>query len=91
MADGLLATQIGTVPFAHHAAYIDDVVTVEDAELVPAMRYLLDRLKIVAEPSGAITIAALQTGRVEPRGKTVAVLSGGNIEWAGLRSVLGDG
>jgi threonine dehydratase len=91
MADGLLATQIGTIPFAHHAAYIDEVVTVDDADLAPAMRYLLDRLKIVAEPSGAITIAALQSGKVEPRGKTVAILSGGNIEWDGLRSVLGDG
>jgi threo-3-hydroxy-L-aspartate ammonia-lyase len=91
MADGLLATQIGTIPFAHHSAYIDEVVTVEDAELAPAMRYLLDRLKIVAEPSGAITVAALQSGRVEPRGKTVAVLSGGNIEYDGLRSVLGNG
>ena len=91
MADGLLATQVGTIPFAHHAAYIDEVVTVDDADLAPAMRYLLDRLKIVAEPSGAITIAALQSGKVEPRGKTVAVLSGGNIEWDGLRSVLGDG
>jgi threonine dehydratase len=91
MADGLLATQIGTIPFAHHAAYIDEVVTIEDAELAPAMRYLLDRLKIVTEPSGAITVAALQSGRVEPRGNTVAVLSGGNIEWDGLRSVLGDG
>jgi threonine dehydratase len=91
MADGLLATQIGTIPFAHHAAYIDEVVTIEDAELAPAMRYLLDRLKIVTEPSGAITIAALQSGRVAPRGNTVAVLSGGNIEWDGLRSVLRDG
>ena len=91
MADGLLATQIGTIPFAHHSAYIDDVVTVDDAALAPAMRYLLDRLKIVAEPSGAITIAALQSGQVEPRGKTVAVLSGGNIEWDGLRSVLDHG
>jgi threo-3-hydroxy-L-aspartate ammonia-lyase len=91
MADGLLATQIGTIPFAHHAAYIDDVVTIEDAELAPAMRYLLDRLKIVAEPSGAITIAALQSGRVEPRGNTVAVLSGGNIEWDGLQDVLAHG
>jgi threo-3-hydroxy-L-aspartate ammonia-lyase len=91
MADGLLATQIGTIPFAHHAAYIDDVVTIEDAELAPAMRYLLDRLKIVAEPSGAITIAALQSGRVEPCGNTVAVLSGGNIEWDGLQDVLAHG
>jgi len=91
MADGLLATQIGTIPFAHHSAYIDEVVTVDDDALAPAMRYLLDRLKIVAEPSGAITIAALQSGKVEPRGKTVAVLSGGNIEWDGLRSVLDHG
>jgi threonine dehydratase len=91
MADGLLATQIGTIPFAHHAAYIDEVVTIEDSALAPAMRYLLDRLKIVTEPSGAITLAALQSGRVAPQGKTVAVLSGGNIEWDGLRSVLGDG
>ena len=91
LADGLLATQIGTIPFAHHCAYIAEVVTVEDAELAPAMRYLLDRLKVVAEPSGAITIAALQTGRVAPRGDTVAVLSGGNIEWEGLESVLAHG
>jgi threonine dehydratase len=91
MADGLLATQIGTIPFAHHAAYVDEVVTIEDEALAPAMRYLLDRLKIVAEPSGAITLAALQSGRVEPRGKTVAVLSGGNIEWDGLQSVLAHG
>jgi threonine dehydratase len=91
MADGLLATQVGTIPFAHHEAYVDEVVTVDDADLSAAMRYLLDRLKIVTEPSGAITIAALQSGKVEPRGKTVAVLSGGNIEWDGLRDVLGDG
>jgi Threonine dehydratase len=91
MADGLLATQIGTIPFAHHSAYIDEVVTIEDAELAPAMRYLLDRLKIVTEPSGAITLAALQSGRVAPRGHTVAVLSGGNIEWDGLQSVLAHG
>ncbi|MGE5727525.1 MAG: threonine ammonia-lyase [Gemmatimonas sp.] len=91
LADGLLATQIGTIPFAHHCAYIDEVVTIEDAELAPAMRYLLDRLKVVAEPSGAITLAALQSGRVAPRGNTVAVLSGGNIEWEGLESVLAHG
>src|SRR5438093_1446533 len=62
MADGLLAVQIGTVPFAHHALYVDEVVTVEDAALPEAMRFLLDRMKLVAEPSGAITVAALLTG-----------------------------
>jgi threonine dehydratase len=90
LADGLLAVQIGTAPFAHHARYLDEVVTVPDAALVPAVRLLLDRMKLVAEPSGAITVAALMTGAVRPRGPTVALLSGGNVEWAGLRALLGD-
>lgn len=91
LADGLLAVEIGAIPFAHHQAFIDDVVLVEDAALSGAMRWLLDRLKVVAEPSGAITVAALREGLVRPVGKTVAVLSGGNIEWNGLRELLGDG
>jgi len=88
MADGLLAIQIGDVTFAHHQAYLDDVVTVDDRALAPAMRLLLDRLKLVCEPSGAITLAALMSGVVKPQGDTVAVLSGGNIEWDGLKAVL---
>jgi threo-3-hydroxy-L-aspartate ammonia-lyase len=89
IADGLLAVQIGTLNFAHHQAYLDDVVTVEDDALPDAMRWLLDRMKLVAEPSGAITFAALQTGAVRASGATVCVLSGGNIEWTGLRDLLG--
>ena len=88
LADGLLAIQIGTLTFAHHQAYLDEVVTVDDSALAGAMRYLLDRAKIVAEPSGAITIAALLEGIVRPDGDTVAVLSGGNVEWDGVRSVI---
>lgn len=78
------------MPFAHHQAYVDDVVTVDDAALPRAMRRLLDRLKVVAEPSGAITVAALLEGLVAPAadGDTVAVLSGGNVEWDGLRTIL---
>jgi threonine dehydratase len=88
IADGLMSIRIGTVPFAHHEAFIDDVVTVEDSAIVTAMRHLLDRAKLVAEPSGAITVAALLDGRVTPRGSTVAILSGGNIEWPGLKALL---
>ena len=90
IADGLLAIQIGSVTFRHHQAYLDEVVTVDDAALPRAMRLLLDRLKLVAEPSGAITVAALMEGLVRPRASAVAFLSGGNIEWAGLRRLLGD-
>jgi threonine dehydratase len=88
LADGLLAVEIGTVTFAHHQRYIDDVVLVDDAALTRAMRLLLDRMKLVVEPSGAITIAALLEGKIEANGPTVAILSGGNIEWEGLRGLL---
>jgi threonine dehydratase len=90
LADGLMAIEVGRLPFAHHERYVDEVVTVEDSALVPAMRLLLDRMKLVAEPSGAITIAALLEGLVRPTDDRpiVAVLSGGNIEWPGLQELL---
>lgn len=88
IADGLLSIRIGTIPFAHHEAFLDDVVTVDDDAIRDAMRLLLDRAKLVAEPSGAITVAALQTGAVRASGDTVAVLSGGNVEWPGLLQLL---
>jgi threonine dehydratase len=91
LADGLLAVQIGTLPFAHHQVYLDEIVLVDDDALRSAVRFLLDRMKLVVEPSGAITVAALRERLVQPVGKTVAVLSGGNIEWRGLRELLADG
>jgi threonine dehydratase len=90
LADGLLAVEIGTVTFAHHERFLDDVVLVDDSALRGAMRLLLDRMKLVVEPSGAITVAALLEKVVVPTGPTVAILSGGNIEWSGLRGLLGD-
>ncbi len=91
ITDGLLAIRIGTANFAHHEAYLDDVVTVPDESTRCGVRFLLDRMKLVAEPSGAITVAAVMDGRIRLDGPTVVVLSGGNIEWAGLRLVLGAG
>jgi len=90
LADGLLAVEVGTLPFAHHEAYVDEVVTVDDSALRGAMRALFDRMKLVAEPSGAITVAALLEGVVSPKGRTVAVLSGGNIEWSGFAPLLAE-
>jgi threonine dehydratase len=90
IADGLMAIEIGRLPFAHHQRYVDEVVTVADASLAPAVRLLLDRMKLIAEPSGAITIAALMEGLVRPIDSRpiVAVLSGGNVEWDGLQELL---
>ncbi len=88
LPDGLLGVRIGAQPFAHLERYCDDVVQVDDAAIVRAMQFLLDRMKLVAEPSGAITMAAVLDGVAAVRGPTVAVLSGGNIEWAGLCELL---
>jgi threonine dehydratase len=78
IADGLLALQPGTITFAHIQAFVDDVVTVEEEEIVNAMRWLFSNGGIVAEPSGAASVAAvLKSGAAGPR--TVAVISGGNV------------
>ena len=89
IADGLLAVQVGTVPFAHHRRFVDEVVCIGDDAIRRAARFSLDRLKLVAEPSGAICVAALLEGAVRPRGRTVAIMSGGNIEWSGLAELFG--
>jgi threonine dehydratase len=88
LADGLCAVKIGAVPFAHHRAFLDGVVTVDDAPLPRAMRFLIDRHKIVAEPSGAIAVAAIREGLVRVEGPTALVLSGGNVEWEDLRRLI---
>ena len=89
IADGLLAVEIGHLTFAHHQRYIDDVVLVDDAAMRRAMRALLDRAKLVSEPSGAITVAAVMERAVQVSTPAVLVLSGGNIEWDGLSATMG--
>jgi threonine dehydratase len=88
IADALLAVEIGHIPFAHHQRYLDDVVLVDDDAIRRAMRVLLDRGKLIAEPSAAIAAAAILEGLVLAKGPTVIVLSGGNIEWDGIAEIL---
>jgi threonine dehydratase len=84
IADGLLAVRPGDVTFAHVRSLVDEVVTVSDPEIEEAVRVLARQTKLVAEPSGAATVAAAR--RMAPAGapgRHVAVVSGGNvdIEW----------
>ena len=90
LPDGLLGVRIGDANYAHLSARVDEIVQVPDAPIKCAMRFLLDRMKLVAEPSGAITLAALMEGLFKPVGPTVLVLSGGNIEWPGLLQLIAD-
>lgn len=80
IADGLQASEPGELTFEVNRRLVDEVVTVTDDEIVDAMAFLFDRVKLVAEPSGAVGVAALLSGKLEARGARVGVvLSGGNV------------
>ena len=79
IADGLQVTTPGALTFEVNRRLLERIVTVTDAELVAAMRFAFDRLKLVLEPSGAAALAALLARRVERPARVGAILSGGNV------------
>ncbi|MFI7692816.1 threonine/serine dehydratase [Nonomuraea sp. NPDC049655] len=79
IADGLRVNQVSELTFAHLREHLEGIVTVSEDELRAAMRHIARTARLVAEPSGAATTAALLSGRV-PAGRTVTVLSGGNVD-----------
>jgi threo-3-hydroxy-L-aspartate ammonia-lyase len=80
IADGLRAVTPGALTLPINRRLLDEVVTVDDGEIIEAMRLLFDRLKLVTEPSGAAALAALLAGRADVAGRRVGVvLSGGNV------------
>ena len=88
IADGQQADIPGELTFAVNSQVVDTIVTVSDAEILDAMAFLFDRMKLVTEPSGASAAAALLAGRAEAGGARVGVVvSGGNVgaaRFAGL-------
>jgi threonine dehydratase len=79
IADGLLAVRPGELTFAHVRQFVDRVVTVEDAAIASAVGWLFATSKIVAEPSGAASVAAALGAAPPFAGPTVAIISGGNL------------
>lgn len=91
IADGLLPVRPGDLTFAHAAAFVDEVVTVGERAIADAVRWLAARAKLVVEPSGAATVAAVlfsDRGAGGADGDAVAVLSGGNVSPAALAALL---
>jgi threonine dehydratase len=90
IADGLITLSVGALNYRHLVRYTDRSALVSDDAMREAVRFAVDRLKLVLEPSGAAALAwLLAQERGAVRGPVVAVLSGGNIEWEGLRDLLG--
>ncbi len=81
IADGARTPSLGKNTFPLVLRYVHDMATVTDAELLRAMFYLWERMKIVVEPTGALGAAGLFEGRANVRGRRVGViLSGGNVD-----------
>ena len=79
VADGLSARRPGECPFAHMQRFLDEIVLVEEHDIAAAHMFLRRRAKVVAEPAGAVSVAAYLSGRVDIARRTVAVVSGGNL------------
>jgi len=80
VADGLMAARPGDLNFAHVKQFVDRIDTVDDSEIVDAVRWLFVRAKIVAEPSGAATVAAALRSSASYAPPVVAIVSGGNLD-----------
>ena len=94
IADGTRTTAIGRRNFAHLVCLLDDIVTVSEAEIAAAVRLAAEESRLVVEPSGALSVAAMAFRSAEAGldgliGPIVAVVSGGNVDPDRYRALLG--
>jgi threonine dehydratase len=89
IADGARTASMGAITFPLVLRHVHDIITVTDAELVAAMRFLWERMKLVVEPTGALAAAGVLSGAVDVRGRRVGiVLSGGNADLKAMAALF---
>ncbi len=88
ICDGVRTQSLGKLTFATIDALVDEIVTVSDEAVLDAMRWLALEAKLLVEPTGALTLAAIRAGKVSLDGPTVVVASGGNVDAALAARVL---
>ena len=93
IADGTRTQALGRRTFAHLRGYLDGIVTVTEAEIAAAVRLAAERSRLVAEPSGALALAAIvfrgkELGLGGSDGPVVGIVSGGNVDPAQYRAYL---
>ncbi len=87
-AEGLSACRVGDITFNLTKNYVDDIFTISDEKTKDAILMLLERQKILVEPSAACTVAALLERKIPVGKNTVVVLSGGNLDLSRLKTFL---
>lgn len=88
IADGLRPPKPGKLTFALAQPRIEGILLVTEEEIIATMKFLLLRMKILVEPSGAVSAAALLHGKLPPDVRSAGViLSGGNVDWELLQTL----
>jgi threonine dehydratase len=88
IADGVRSPSVGRLPFGFIRQYVDDMATVSEEAIKEAVRFFFYRMKIVVEPSGAVALAGLLSGAIQPRGRVGIIVSGGNVDGATMAAIL---
>jgi len=91
IADGISVKTPGDLTFSIIKKLIDDIVLVDDSQIIKAMFLLMERLKIVVEPAGAVGLAYLIDKKPSPGKKVVTVLAGGNVDMYLLGQIVDKG
>ena len=88
IADGTRTPSLGKITFPLVLEFVDDMQSVSEEAIAEAVRFLFYRMKLVVEPSGALGVAALISGRVKAKGRVGVILSGGNIAGETMAQIL---
>lgn len=90
IADGMRTRSVGPINFELIMKYVDDVITINDQDIFPMMKYFIERMKIVVEPTGAVAPAAVMKNAGNIQGKRIAaIISGGNVDPTLMKTILG--
>jgi threonine dehydratase len=89
IADGAQTPMVGAITFELIQKYVDDIHTVTDAQLIETMRFYAERMKMVVEPTGCLSLAAALQAQASLKGQRVGVIiSGGNIDMARFAQLI---
>jgi threonine dehydratase len=89
IADGARTQSLGAITFPLVLRHVHDIITVSDAQIVEAMRFLWERMKLVVEPTGALAAAGVLSGAIDVRDRRVGIiLSGGNVDLKAAASLF---
>jgi threonine dehydratase len=92
IADGAQTQAAGDLTFAVVREHVADILTATDAQIVDALRFYAERMKIVVEPTGALSLAAARNAGIDIKGKKVGIfISGGNVDIAKYGELLSRG